>query len=147
MSSSCETNWIQRRQNSFVFTFWYLTRNRKLSARTSQRVILFSRGLSKEQQDEVDEMVRTSGFRRVASSYFFKYECCVITSLTNVCFDDIDDAQQLYDECNDSSRFRPTEVQRLVELGANGSGHKPSVRLPLIYSLSIVRTPLLHSVS
>ena len=150
MSSSSETNWIETRLNSFVFTFWYLTRTRKIPPKRAQNVILFSRGLSKEKQDEVDKMVRTSGFRRVASSFFFlKYECCVLTLLTNCCFDGIDDAQQLYDECyhDDHEGGRPTEVARLVKLGANGSGYKDDVRLPLVSSFSIVTTSLLRSFS
>ena len=68
--SSCETHWIEKRQKSFVFTFWYLTEKRKMSPKSAHNVILFSRGLSKEHQDEVDKMVRTSGFRRAASFVF-----------------------------------------------------------------------------
>ena len=38
---------------------------------------------------------------------------------------------QLYDECDNSSHYggRPAEVERLVKLGANGSGYKGRVRL------------------
>ena len=57
--------------------------------------------------------------------------------------------QQLFDECWDDDHVggRPTEVARLVELGANGSGYKNDVRLPLVFSFSIVPTSLLHSLS
>ena len=77
----------------------------------------------------------------------------VFTRCSYATFDDIDDAQQLYDECvyeNDEDeewKGRPTEVQRLVELGANGAGYKDDVRLPLVSSFSIVPTSLLHSLS
>ena len=73
----------------------------------------------------------------------------VLSRCSYVCFDDIDDAQQLFDECNNNptgSNYRPTEVERLVELGANGSGYKhPRVRLPLVSSFSIVLTSLFLS--
>ena len=63
-----DTNWIEKRENALVLMFWYLTRTRKVPPKKAQYAILLSRGLSKEQQDEVDKMVRTSGFRCVASS-------------------------------------------------------------------------------
>ena len=56
---------------------------------------------------------------------------------------------QLYDECNNNSGGRPTEVERLVKLGANGSGYKdPDVRLlsRLLSRLSL-RLPLSLSFS
>ena len=74
----------------------------------------------------------------------------VFTRCSYVTFDDIDDAQQLYDECLDNKaewKLRPTEVEGLVKLGANGSGYKDDVRLPLVSSFSIVPTSLLHTVS
>ena len=75
----------------------------------------------------------------------------VFTRCSYATFDDFDDAQQLYDECYDDNEDewigRPSEFVRLVKLGANGSGFKGDVRLPLVSSFTIVPTSLLHSLS
>ena len=57
----------------------------------------------------------------------------VFSRCSYVSFDDIDDAQQLFKNWRNE-----TEVERLVNLGANGIGYKDSVRLPLVSSKNVV---------
>ena len=139
-SNAKKMTWIQKRQNSIVLMFSYLTTTRKVTARTAQNVVLFI-GFTSQERFAVDKMVR----KDFASHVTFPFGSNVVSPPTQIAFsrcscvflNNIYGTQQLYDECDNRSHFggRPSEVERLVKLGANGSGYKdPWVRLPLVSS-------------